>query len=341
MKTPLAFLILLLVPGAMMAADTKRPNIVFVLSDDHAYQAISAYGDARKLIETPNIDRIAKEGVRFNRCLVPNSLCGPSRATILTGTYNHINGFVNNTNCRFDSSQTTFPKLMQAAGYQTAIIGKWHLETDPTGFDFWQILYEQGIYYNPPMDRMGQRIGTSGYVTDIVTDASIDWLKGRDKSKPFFLMCGNKAPAPRLGTRAPRPRLRWRAQVRGTAHAFRRLQRTRHRRARPEHGPSPRRMNDQDLKFIDPTDLTPEQRKIWDAYYAPRNEAFRQANLSGKELVSWKYQRYMHDYLGCVKAIDDNIGRLLKYLDDEGLGGEHHRCLFLRSRFLPRRTRVV
>ncbi|HEY2343000.1 MAG TPA: sulfatase-like hydrolase/transferase, partial [Chthoniobacteraceae bacterium] len=117
-------------------ADGKHPNIVFIFSDDHAWQAISAYGDPRKLIETPNIDRLAKEGMRFNRCLVPNSICGPSRATVLTGKYNHINGFYNNTNCKFDGSQMTFPKLLQAAGYQTAMIGKWHLETDPTGFDF-------------------------------------------------------------------------------------------------------------------------------------------------------------------------------------------------------------
>ncbi len=154
------------------AAEGQRPNIVFIFSDDHAYQAISAYGDERRLINTPNIDRIAKEGMKFNRCLVTNSICGPSRAAILTGKYSHANGFYNNTNSRFDGAQTTFPKLMQASGYQTAMIGKWHLESDPTGFDFWQILPGQGVYYNPPMIRMGQRIKTEGYVTDIVTDES-------------------------------------------------------------------------------------------------------------------------------------------------------------------------
>ena len=138
-------------PAAEAGGGARRPNIVFIFSDDHAYQAISAYGDPRRLIETPNIDRLAKEGMRFDRCLVPNSICGPSRATVLTGKYSHVNGFYNNTNSRFDGSQTTFPKLLQAAGYQTAIFGKWHLVSDPTGFDDWHILPGQGVYYNPPM----------------------------------------------------------------------------------------------------------------------------------------------------------------------------------------------
>src|SRR5436853_7583601 len=134
-----------------------QPNILFIFSDDHGYQAISAYNDPRKLIETPNIDRLAKEGMRFDRCLVPNSICGPSRATVLTGKYSHANGFYNNTNSKFDGSQMTFPKLLREAGYQTAIVGKWHLVTNPTGFDYWEILPGQGVYYNPPMIRMGQR----------------------------------------------------------------------------------------------------------------------------------------------------------------------------------------
>ena len=197
LRTVSGGLLLLATLMGASAADTAtpaHPNIVFIFSDDHAFQAISAYGDPRKLIETPNIDRIAREGMRFNRCLVPNSICGPSRATVLTGKYNHINGFYNNTNCRFDGSQVTFPKLLQAAGYQTAIVGKWHLETDPTGFNFWQILPGQGVYYNPPMIRNGEKKKFEGYVTDIITDESIAWLKGRDKSKPFVLMCQHKAP---------------------------------------------------------------------------------------------------------------------------------------------------
>ncbi|MCA9092652.1 MAG: sulfatase-like hydrolase/transferase [Planctomycetaceae bacterium] len=178
----------------LIAAEQSRPNILFIFSDDLTCQAISAYGEQRHLLDTPNMDRIGREGIRFDRCLVTNSICGPSRATILTGKYSHLNGFYNNTNSRFDSSQQTFPKLLQASGYSTAMIGKWHLISDPTGFDHWHILPGQGIYYNPQMIRQGEKIRHSGYVTDIITDLSIDWLKNRDKSKPFMLMCQHKAP---------------------------------------------------------------------------------------------------------------------------------------------------
>src|SRR4051794_19119282 len=190
-------LLALTVAGGLVAptfADSKPPNIVFIFSDDHAYQALSAYGDTRNLLDTPNLDRIAKVGMRFDRCLVPNSICGPSRASVLTGKYSHLNGFYNNTNSRFDGSQTTFPKLLQAAGYQTAVVGKWHLVSDPTGFDYWHILPGQGVYYNPTMIDNGNRVQHEGYTTDIITDLSLDWLKKRDKSKPFLLMCQHKAP---------------------------------------------------------------------------------------------------------------------------------------------------
>ncbi|MFM8274758.1 MAG: sulfatase-like hydrolase/transferase, partial [Gemmata sp.] len=178
--------------GAVPALAVDKPNIVLVFTDDHGYQAISAYSDPRKLIETPNIDQLAREGTRFDRTLVPNSICGPSRATILTGKYSHLNGFYNNTNSRFDGSQTTFPKLLQKAGYQTAIIGKWHLISEPTGFDHWHILPGQGRYYNPPMNNNGKQVQHQGYVTDLVSDFSTDWIKKRDKSRPFLLMAQHK-----------------------------------------------------------------------------------------------------------------------------------------------------
>ena len=297
----------------------KRPNILFIMADDHAWQAVSAYGESRHLIQTPNIDRLANEGMRFDHCLVNNSLCGPSRASIITGTYSHINGFYNNSNCRFDSSQTTFPKLLQKAGYQTAMIGKWHLETDPTGFDHWEILPGQGIYYNPPMIRDGQRVMHPGYITDVITDLSLDWLKQRDPSKPFMLLCWQKAPH-----REWEPALRDLDFDHDRTYALPdSLFDDYSGRGHAEHDQNmtianTMRMNE-DCKLADPKDLTPEQKKSWDAYYAPRNDAFLKKNLTGRALVEWKYNRYLHDYLGCIKGVDDNVGRLLKYLDDTGL----------------------
>ena len=318
MKTSHTLLASLFLALTLHAADAKRPNIVFIFSDDHAYQAVSAYGDPRKLVETPNLDRIAKEGMRLDRCLVTNSICGPSRATVLTGKYSHKNGFYNNSNSKFDGSQVTAPKLMQAAGYQTAVIGKWHLISDPTGFDFWQILPGQGVYYNPPMIRNGERIKNDGYVTDIITDASLDWLKQRDKTKPFLLMCQHKA-----------PHREWEPALRHLNHDGDRkydepatLFDDYSGRGIAEHEQDmtlARTITPRDMKLVPVGQLTPEQKKEWDAYYGPRNEAFVKANLSGRELTSWRYQRYMHDYLGCIKAVDESVGRVLKYLDDEGL----------------------
>ena len=309
---------LLVSPAVSRGAD-NRPNILFVMSDDHAWQAVSAYAESRHLIETPNIDRLAREGMRFDHCLVNNALCGPSRASILTGTYSHINGFYNNGNCRFDGSQLTFPKLLQKAGYQTAVVGKWHLETDPTGFDYWEILPGQGIYYNPPMIREGKRVKHPGYVTDIITDLSLDWLKKRDPSKPFMLLCWNKA-----------PHRNWQPALRDLDFDHDRVYGLPDSlfddysgRGVAEHDQNmtiAKTMTlDEDGKLVDPTDLTPEQKKTWDAYYGPRNEAFLAKKLTGRALTEWKYNRFMHDYLGCIKGIDDNLGRILKYLDDTGL----------------------
>src|SRR5262245_13949925 len=174
-----------------LAADS-RLNILFIMSDDHGYQAVSAYGS--QLINTPNIDRIAADGVRFDRCYVTNSICGPCRATILTGKYSHKNGLYDNFT-DFDGSQTTFPKLLQAAGYQTAIIGKWHLKSDPTGFDHWEVLPGQGNYYRPDFITPAGKSALPGYVTDLITDHAIEWLqKDRDATKPFMLMVHHKAP---------------------------------------------------------------------------------------------------------------------------------------------------
>ncbi len=297
----------------------KQPNILFIFSDDHAYQAVSAYGDPRKLVETPNIDRLAREGMRFDRCIVPNSICGPSRATVLTGKYSHENGFYDNSpNSVFDGSQTTFAKRLQADGYQTAMIGKWHLKSDPTGFDDWHILPGQGVYYNPPMIDNGRDVRHEGYTSDIVTDLSLEWLKNRDESKPFLLMYQHKA-----------PHREWEPALRHLGHDQDRrypepetLFDTYAGRGKAEHQQDmtiAETMTPKDLKLVSPPQLTSAQREAWDAYYEPRNKAFREANLEGEDLVRWKYNRYMHDYLGCIKAVDEGVGKVLDLLDEEGL----------------------
>jgi arylsulfatase A-like enzyme len=309
--------VLALLSVASHARAADRPNIVFIFSDDHAYQAISAYGYG--LNQTPNIDRIAKEGMRFDRCLTTYSLCGPSRAVLLTGKYTHLNGFYNNYRSHFDGSQVTFPKLLQKAGYQTALIGKWHLASDPTGFDFWEILHGQGVYYNPPMTRNGQQVRHHGYVTDIITSECLDWLKNqRDSSKPFLLMCQQKAPhrnwepAPNHlmdydGVKFPEPATLF-DDYSG--------------RGKAEHEQDmmiASTMDKRDLKLTEPARLTPDQRKPWDDYYKPRNAEFEKQNLSGKDLVRWKYQRYMHDYMACIASVDESVGKLLDYLKQTGL----------------------
>lgn len=305
-----------LVGASSNAQTAQKPNILFIFSDDHAYQAVGAYG--YRLNHTPNIDRLAKEGMRFDRCLTTNSLCGPSRACVLTGKYSHLNGFYNNSNSRFDGSQVTFPKLLQQAGYQTSMIGKWHLVSDPTGFDYWEILPGQGVYYNPPMIRNGERIKQQGYIADIITNDALDWLKQRDISKPFLLMCQHKSPhrdwEPNLknlshydGVKFPEPSTLFDDYSgRGKAeHEQNMMIRS--------------TMTSGDLKLIPPGNLTPEQLAEWNRYYEPRNEEFRKANLTGKDLVRWKYQRYMHDYMATIDSIDESVGKLLEYLKSTGL----------------------
>jgi arylsulfatase A-like enzyme len=317
--TTSTFLAAALATTPLFATPDQRPNILLIFTDDHTTQALSCYGDHRELVDTPNLDSIAAQGMRFDRCLVPNSICGPVRATILTGKYSHLNGFYNNETEPFDGAQQTFPKLLQAAGYQTALIGKWHLGSDPTGFDHWHILPGQGIYYNPPMIRDGKQISHQGYTTDLINDLSIAWLADRDPDRPFLLMSQHKAPhrewAPalrHLGWDGDRTHaepdtlfddygggrgLAWRDQDMSLEHSF----------------------FDRDVKLTRPPNLTPEQQEAWDAYYTPRNQAFVDAKLEGDDLVRWRYQRYMHDYLGTILAVDEAVGALLAYLDQHGL----------------------
>ena len=308
----------LIISSACRADDaaSARPNILFIFTDDHASAAISAYGSV--INQTPNLDRIAQQGVRFDNCLVTNSICGPSRATIITGKYSHMNGFFTNKDT-FDGSQPTFIKLLQNAGYQTAIVGKWHLKSNPTGFDYWNVLIDQGTYYNPRMINNGEEVQYTGYTTDIITDLCIDWMKNkRDTDKPFILMYQHKAPhrpwrpGPDYLTRyddqfIPEPPTLFDDYVgRGSA-------------AKQQEMEIAHDLNDNDLKLNTPTGLTDQQLADWNAAYGPKNEAFRKANLTGDDLVRWKYQRYIKDYLRCVASVDDNVGRLLDTLDEAGL----------------------
>lgn len=299
---------------APAAAD--RPNILFIFTDDHASAAIGAYGSV--VNQTPNLDRIANEGVRFENCLVTNSICGPSRAVILTGKYSHQNGFYTNKDT-FDGGQPTFIKILHDVGYQTAIVGKWHLKSDPTGFDYWNVLIGQGLYYNPRMIDNGTEVKLEGYTTDLLTDISLDWLKNkRDPDKPFVLMYQHKAPHRNWepgpdhltmydDVTIPEPDTLFDDyKGRGTA-------------ARTQEMMIARDLNENDLKLNERRGFTEEQLAAWNAAYGPKNEAFRQANLQGDDLVRWKYQRYMKDYLRCVASVDDNVGRVLDYLEETGL----------------------
>lgn len=312
------FLLSSLLSLAGFSQAASQPNILFIFCDDLTTQAISTYGDKRKLLQTPGMDRLAKEGIRFDRCLVTNSICGPMRAVIQTGKYSHLNGFYNNSNSTFDSTQQTFPKLLQKGGYTNAVIGKWHLMTDPVGYDYWHVLPGQGAYYNPPMIDNGKPVKHSGYTTDIITDLSLEWLKNRDKTKPFMLMMQHKA-----------PHREWEPPIRHLGHDNDRVYeepetlfdtfegRT---KAVSDHDMGiERTMTDGDLKLKPPGGLTEDQLKYWNEYYEPRNAKYHAANLTGKEHVKWRYQRYMHDYTACVKAVDDSVQRTLDYLDKEGL----------------------
>ena len=322
----------------MPAPKTQVPNILFIMSDDHAIAAISAYGS--QLIETPNIDRIAREGVLFTSSFVTNSICAPSRAAMLTGKYSHLNGLRDNRDT-FDGSQPTFPKLLQQAGYQTAMIGKWHLKSEPTGFDEWRILTGQGQYYNPVLNVNGVESEVTGYVTDLITEQALDFLQNRDRSRPFALLYQHKAPhrnwmpaARHLGLYADRDlplpetfRDNYAGRPAAAAQDMRiaDLWLTLDLKIHPENfavddasGGSP---------DWDPTEMwrssydrmTTEQRAAWDAYYQPINEAFRADPPTGEALDEWKLQRYLEDYLGTVAGLDENIGRVLDYLDAAGL----------------------
>ncbi len=304
----------------------KQPNIVFLFSDDHATQAIGAYGhELAKLAPTPFIDKIAERGMLFDRCLVGNSICGPSRATILTGTYSHINKFFSNEHRKFDGSQPTFPKILQRNGYQTVLIGKWHLASEPTGFDHWEILPGQGQYYNPDFSSANGIHREKGYVSEIITEKAITWLEGnRDKNEPFLLMVQHKAPH-RDWSPAPKYLGAFSDVVFPEPETLFDIYENRSLAAKNQ---------DMTLRntMLLGSDLKVEayhtnrfsrmslgQISAWKKIYDPINEAFKKADLMGDDLVRWKYQRYLQDYLACIKSVDDSVGEIWDWLETEGL----------------------
>ncbi|MHC4248880.1 MAG: sulfatase/phosphatase domain-containing protein [Planctomycetota bacterium] len=279
-------------PRIAMAAPRKRPNIVFIMADDHASHAMTCYGS--RINKTPNLDRIAAGGMRLDNCFCTNSICGPSRAAILTGKYSHVNGFSRNGNT-FDGTQQTFPKLLQRAGYQTAMIGKWHLRSSPTGFDYWNVLPGQGAYHNPVLIDMGRKKKHAGYVTDIITDFTMDWIRdGRDGAKPFCVMYHHKAPHRNWQPDAKHAKMYDGVDI-PLPETFDDDWSNRSAAAGSTTMTIERHLTRSDVKGSPPPGLKGEARK------------------------RWLYQRYIKDYLRCVASIDDNVGRFLDFLDREGL----------------------
>ena len=319
--------------------DESSPNIVFIITDDHAYQALSAYDD--KLIKTPHIDRLAKEGMLFHRAYVTNSICSPSRAVALTGKFSHLNSVRDNLDV-FDTLQVTFPKLLQKSGYETAIFGKWHLKSDPKGFDFWEVLPDQGHYYHPELKSAKGLIKHSGYVTDVITERAIHYLDSlREQTKPFMLMYNHKAPHrqwwPSMHDledfkykKIPIPETlfdEYKTKSKASVEAEMRIKD--HMALSADNKIAPeilKRLNFKEFlgwyegaykeRF---NRLTKEEQEQWQKVYGPINDEFEKNTPKGQALTLWKYQRYMEDYLGTIKSVDRNIVKVLDYLDKNDL----------------------
>ncbi len=325
--------------GTTLVVGQTRPNIILIMTDDHAKNATSIYGS--QILQTPNIDRIGKEGAVFRNAFVTNSICGPSRAVQLTGVYSHINGLKDNRDQDFDGSQLTLPKVLQGAGYYTMIVGKWHLGSEPTGFDYWSVLVGQGEYYNPRFIDMGDTIRTEGYVTEKINEVALARLDSV-RDQPFLLLLHQKS-----------PHRNWMPDARHfplfdsvdlpVPETFYDDYSTRSDAAREQDMEIRNMYRSFDLKLYLPegekdpgsggkegwdgraswestyAKLTEAQKAAWDTYYKPISDAFYKRGLQGKELEEWMYQRYIKDYLRCVVSVDENIGELLDYLEGRGI----------------------
>ena len=333
----LAMAALQVMPLSIFAQNAgERPNILYIMCDDHAIQCISAYGSPiSKLAPTPNIDRLAERGMKFNEAFVENSLSTPSRACLMTGLYSHQNGQRMLAE-GVDSTKTFFSELLQKAGYETAVVGKWHMSCSPKGFDFFHILNDQGQYYNPTFSttgHYGDYKQENGYVTDLITDHAIEYLDQRDKNKPFCLMVHHKAPhriwmpstkyvSKYANVNFPLPATFWDDyESRGSAAHTQKMsidkymEMVRDLKVPEMYDPTTAEGRDSYAGLQSEMGrMTPAQKEAIDAYYMPRNREFLSKNLTGKELVEWKYQNYIRDYMAVIASVDESVGRLLDYL---------------------------
>ena len=338
----LALAALQAIPLSIFAQNAgNRPNILYIMCDDHAMQAISAYGSPiSKLAPTPNIDRLAERGMKFNEAFVENSLSTPSRACLMTGLYSHQNGQRQLAE-GIDSIKTFFSEMLQQAGYSTAVVGKWHMSCSPKGFDYYHVLDDQGQYYNPTFASTGQYGNFKqemGYATDLITDHAIEYLNDRDKNKPFCLLVHHKAPhrlwmpstkyVSKYGNvNFPLPETFWDDyETRGSAASTQKMsidkymEMVRDLKVPEMYDPStPEGRDSYGGLMGEMNRMTPQQRAAIDAYYMPRNREFLSKNLTGKELIEWKYQNYIRDYMAVIASVDESVGRLLEYLDKNNL----------------------
>ena len=332
---PLLLTLSLLAAAACPSPAAERPNIVFIFSDDHSPNAIGAYDRWLKSVNpTPRIDELAAQGMLFERSFCTNSICGPVRAVIETGKHSHLNGFRQNGD-QFNWDQPTFAKLLQKGGYQTVLYGKYHLEGKPQGYDDWKVLPGQGLYYNPDFNTAEGKVTIEGYCTDIVTDLAVSWLKEkRDPGKPFLLRVQHKAPH-RNWMPAPRhlgiydevlipepPTLFTRHETQASPSRYQELEVDRHMDLNydlfvdltPDFNQPPSQQRQDRSAWQNMKRMTATQMEAWRAYYGPLDRQFHDANLQGEALVRWKHQRYLRNYLACVKGVDESVGRLMDTL---------------------------